>query len=67
MPGLEGSFAVLGNAYPERSIDSEVGLYISKYLLLEVPSAYSEKNSDWENKIDETKVIIVTSISASFI
>tara|TARA_A100001015_G_scaffold233925_1_gene265239 strand:+ start:414 stop:554 length:141 start_codon:yes stop_codon:yes gene_type:complete len=46
MPGLEGAFAVLGNAYPDRSIDSEVGLYISKYLLLEVPSAYSEKNSD---------------------
>ena len=37
---------VISTIYADQSTVSLVGLYISKYLLFELPSAYSEKNKD---------------------
>ena len=44
VPASSGPFETLGYAYPDKSIVLPVGLYISRYLLLLEPSAYSEKN-----------------------
>ena len=43
-PTSLGALDTFGNAYNDKSTTSAVGLYISKYLLFEEPSAYSEKN-----------------------
>ena len=43
-PIVVGALETFGYAYNDKSTTSLVGLYISKYLLFDEPSAYSEKN-----------------------
>ena len=43
-PIVVGALETVGYAYSDKSTTSLVGLYISKYLLFEEPSEYSEKN-----------------------
>ena len=44
-PTTLGSLLTLGNARPVKSTAASVPLYISKYLLFELPSAYSENHT----------------------
>ena len=57
-PGVVGALPTLGSAYSAKETSAPVPLYISRYLLFDEPSAYSEINKSSGIKSSSTSVIV---------
>ncbi len=61
-PAVVGALEVLANAYSSNETEAPVKFEISKYLLFEEPSAYSEINISFEG-VPSSRSVIVTVIA----